>query len=85
MSLPVNGDYYSLVMDYKVGTTSPRGIQLKWTSALGGTEEVVPASALFPYGNSCSECFSGTYKNMSGAYGVRLRAVVFQALPAALH
>ena len=85
VSLPVNGAYYSLVMDYKVGTTSPRGIQLKWTSAYGGTKEVVPAAFLFPYGNSCSECLSGTYKNMSGAYGVCLRAVVFQTLPAALH
>jgi hypothetical protein len=62
-----------------------RGIKLQWTSAYGGTKEVVPAGLLFPYGNSCSECLSGTYKNMSGAYGVRLRAVVFQALPAALH
>ncbi len=72
VSLPVTGAYYSLVMDYKVDTTWSRGIQLKWTSAFGGTEEVVPASLLFPYGNSCSECLSGTYKNMSGAYGVLL-------------
>jgi hypothetical protein len=84
VSLSTNGAYYSLIMDYKVGTTSPRGIQLKWTSAYGGTEQVVPASLLFPYGNSCSECLSGTYKNMSGAYGVRVRAVVFATLRSTL-
>ena len=83
-SSPVDGAYYSLVLDYKVGTTSPRGIQLKWTSAYEGTEQVVPASLLFPYGNSCSECLSGTYKNMSGAPGVRVRAVVFETLRSTL-
>jgi hypothetical protein len=84
VSLSASGAYYSLIMDYKVGTTSPRGIQLKWTSAYGGTEQVVPASLLFPYGNSCSECLSGTYKNMSGAPGVRVRAVVFETLRSTL-
>jgi hypothetical protein len=34
VSLPVIGAYYSLIMDYKVGTTSPR-IQLKWTNGGG--------------------------------------------------
>jgi hypothetical protein len=83
VSLPVNGDYYSLVMEYKVGTTSARAIQLKWTTSssnAGYVSTVVSAGLLFPYGNSCSECPSGTYKNMSGAYGVRLCAVVFQTL-----
>jgi len=84
VSLPVNGAYYSLIMDYKVGTMLPR-IQLKWTNLLlAGAQEVVPAGLLFPYGNSCSKCLSGTYKNMSGAYGVRLCAVVFQTLRSTL-
>jgi hypothetical protein len=90
VSLPVNGAYYSLVMDYKVITTVSRGIQLKWTSAFGGAEEVVPAGLLFPYGNSCSECPSGTYRNMSGEYGVflsccRLSNASLYTRPSALH
>ena len=56
VSLPVYGDYYRLVMEYKVDATSPRSIQLKWTTGyLQYSSTVVPAGLLFPYGNSCSE------------------------------